>query len=221
MLMRPGLRRYVVVPVLINIVVFCVLAWIGINQFGELIDAFLPERGWLSFLRWILWPLFALAALLITFYSFTVVANLIAAPFNSVLAEQVERLLTGQPPPQPTGGILHSIVPSLLSELRKLSYFLLRAIPLLLLFLVPLLNVAAPILWLLFSAWYLALEYSDYPMANGGLGFAEQQKRMKRGRMTVLGFGSAVTLLMMIPLLNFVAMPAAVAGATALWCDQR
>jgi CysZ protein len=40
-------------------------------------------------------------------------------------------------------------------------------------------------------------------------------------RLTALGFGGGVTLLMMIPLLNFAAMPAAVVGATRLWCAGR
>jgi len=38
-----------------------------------------------------------------------------------------------------------------------------------LLFIIPVINIAAPILWLLFSAWYMTLEYTDYPMANSGL----------------------------------------------------
>jgi CysZ protein len=63
----------------------------------------------------------------------------------------------------------------------------------------------------------MALEYADYPMANHGLKFVEQHRRMKSQRLVALGFGGAVNLIMLIPLLNFVAMPAAVAGATVLW----
>ena len=32
--------------------------------------------------------------------------------------------------------------------------------------------------------------------------------------------GSGLTLLMLVPVLNFLAMPAAVAGATALWVKE-
>ena len=35
-----------------------------------------------------------------------------------------------------------------------------------------------------------------------------------------LGFGAAVTAAMMVPVLNFLVMPAAVAGATLLWLDH-
>ncbi len=220
---KPGIRPFVLIPLVINILVFSLLIWLGIDQFELLMDRFLPgDESWLSWLRWLLWPLFAIAILLIVFYTFTVIANLIAAPFNGLLAEKVERYLGGEPLQQ-TGGmkqLMKDVIPSLLSELRKMVYFLLRAIPLLLLFVIPLVNLAAPFLWLAFSAWFLALEYGDYPMANHGLAFKEQHRRLKQTRLTALVFGGSLTLMMMVPLLNFLAMPAAVAGSTVFWHER-
>lgn len=219
MLTLPGLRRYLLMPLVINIVVFLIVGWIGYSQFDSLLNSFLPQEGWLSFLRWLLWPLFALSILLITFYTFTMVANLIAAPFNSRLSAKVEEMLTGRRPVESQQPIAKLIIPTIGSEVRKLTYFLLRALPLLLLFVIPVVNVAAPLLWLLFSAWFLSIEYADYPMGNHGLNFRSQHEKLKRIRLSALGFGGGVTLLMMIPILNFAAMPAAVIGATRLWCD--
>ena len=47
-----------------------------------------PLPGWLDWLRYILWPLFAVAAVLVTFFTFSLVANLVASPFNGLLAER-------------------------------------------------------------------------------------------------------------------------------------
>ncbi len=221
LLRQPGLRRYVLLPVVINVLVFLAIGWIGYSQFSALLDWMLPESGWLSFLRWILWPLFALTMALITFYTFTLVANLIAAPFNGLLAERVEQLLTGTLHDQPNSPLWKTVLPLMVSELRKLGYFLIRGLPLLILTLIPGINLIASPLWLLFSAWYLCLEYLDYPMGNAGYSFPKPLETMRDMRYTALGFGGGVTLLMMIPLLNLVAMPAAVAGATALWCAER
>ena len=76
--------------------------------------------------------------MLVVFFSFTVLANLIAAPFNGLLAEKVEKSLGGDIPSEDTEwkALVADIIPSILVELRKLSYFLLRAIPLLILFLI-------------------------------------------------------------------------------------
>jgi len=127
-----------------------------------------------------IWHLFALAILLLTFYGFTLVANFIAAPFNGLLAERVEEMLTGQPPTSPGGGVLQDLLPSLWSEVRKLLYFLLRAIPLLLLFLIPGVNLVAPLLWFLFNAWYLALQLLPESTA---------QRRLYRVAATAIGRG--------------------------------
>jgi CysZ protein len=221
LLMRPGLRRYVFVPLLVNILVFSAIGWLGITLFGDFLDWLLPESGWLSYLRWLLWPFFALVLMLVTFYTFTTIANLIAAPFNSLLAERVELLLTGTPPSQAGIPFAQTILPAIRSELGKIVYYLLRAIPLLLLSLIPGINIVASPLLLAFNAWFLCLEYVDYPMGNSGMVFKEQLARMRTMRRTVLGFGGTLTLLMMIPVVNFAAMPAAVAGATALWCRER
>lgn len=95
-----------------------------------------------------------------------------------------------------------------------------RALPLGLLFLIPGINVAAPFIWALFSAWMLAIEYLDYPMANHALHFATQRRILRGNRLLAYGFGGGTLLLTMIPVLNFIAMPAAVAGATALWVEE-
>jgi len=218
-----GLRRFVVVPLLINILVFSVSIWVLVQQFTPLVDkwiSYLP--GWLSWLEWLFWLIFAIAALLLVFYTFALLANLIAAPFNGLLAEAVEKHLTGQPLP-PSGSLIivfKEFPGAIIDELRKLSYFLLRAIPLLILFWIPLVNLAAPFIWLLFSAWMLALEYCDYPMGNHNLRFKEQRALLGRRKLLGFGFGGATLLGTMIPLVNFLVMPAAVAGATSLWVTQ-
>jgi CysZ protein len=219
---QPGLRRYVAVPLLVSVVFFSAAIMGLVYWLEALIEwllGYLPD--WLSWLQFLLWPVFFLLCVLLIFYSFSIITNLIAAPFNGMLAEAVEKHLTGQP--IETGGwkaLARDIVPSLVSELRKLLYFLLRALPLGLLFLIPGVNLAAPFLWALFSAWMLAIEYIDYPMANHLLHFSTQRRLLRSRRFLAYGFGGGSLLLTMIPLLNFLAMPVSVAGATAMWVGE-
>jgi CysZ protein len=222
LLRQPGLRRYVAVPLLVSTCCFAG-ALLGLAHWLDiLLDTLLGKLpGWLDWLRYLLWPLFALAGVLVVFYSFSIITNLLAAPFNGMLAEAVEKHLSGQP--VDTGGwraLAKDIVPSLLSELRKLLYFAVRALPLGILFLIPGINVAAPFIWALFSAWMLAVEYIDYPMANHWLHFSEQRSTLRKNRWLAYGFGGSTLLLTMVPVVNFIAMPAAVAGATAMWVEE-
>jgi CysZ protein len=220
LILHPKLRRFVIIPFLINALIFSAAVYAGVVSFECLmvgLESRLP--GWLSWLDWLLWPIFILILLVVVFNTFAVVANLIASPFNGLLAEKVERLLTGRPVEQ--GGSLASslgeILPSLIEELRKLVYALVLAIPFLLLLFVPLVGQT---LWFLYIAWVLAVQYSDYPMGNHGLRFRDMRRRLGQQRGMSLGFGAAAALLSMVPLVNFVLMPGAVAGATAMWVRE-
>ena len=217
---RPSVRKFVVIPLAINIVLFGSLIWFGADQFDAMMDRLLPP-DW-ALLRYLLWPIFAVSVLVLGFYTFSLIGNLVAAPFNGMLAEAVERELTGRPVDGPTGlkSIAKDVASSLASEVRKLAYVLKFMVPLALLFLIPVINLAAPFLWLAFSAWMLAISYADFPMGNHGLRFHEIRARLSERRLLTLGFGGAVMLGIMIPFLNLLMIPAAVAGATAMWVDE-
>jgi len=214
-----GIRRYVIIPLLINFSLFGAAIWFGASQFEAFLDWLLP--AWLEWARWILWPLFAVTALLVVFYTFTLIANLVGAPFNGLLAERLEARLTGQTlPPQSWAHIFRAGITAILNELRKLGYVLVRAIPLLILFLIPGLNIFAPFAWLAFSAWMLALEYADAPMGNHDLTFHDGRRLLGENKPLALGFGGAVLLMTSVPVLNFFVMPVGVAGATAMWVER-
>jgi CysZ protein len=219
---RPGVRRYVAIPLTINSLLFASLiayAWTRLERLREATEQWLP--AWLEWLSWSLVPLFIVSAMLVLVYGFSLLANLVAAPFNAWLAEAVEHKLTGQRPASNTvSELLREAVRCVYSELRKLAYFVVRCALLLLLFLIPGVNVVAPFLWLLFSAWMLAIEYLDYPMGNHGISFSDQRQLLSRRRWLGLTFGAAVMIALMVPGLNFVVVPTAVAGATAMWSEQ-
>ncbi len=218
---RPGLKRFVLMPLLVNILVFAGAIWYGAAQFESLMtrmQASVPT--WLGWLEWILWPLFALVLLVIVFYGFTLVANLIASPFNGLLAEKTEALLTGRPL-EDSGDykrLIRELPATLLDEAKKVLYALIWTIPFLVIaFVVP---VLGPLLWFLFTAWMLVVQYSDFPMGNHGLKFRDMRARLRKRRFLSLGFGAAAAGLTMIPVVNFIVMPAAVAGATAMWVKE-
>lgn len=221
LLVQPGIRLYAVIPAIINVILFLALLGFLVMRLDHLVDALLPELpDWLQWLHWLILPLAAVCAVLLSFFAVSLLANLIAAPFNEVLAQRVERFLCGDPPPAHDGPWWRGVAGALRNEGRKLAYFVVRAVPLLLLYLIPGVNVLAPLPWLLFSAWMLAVEYTDYPMGNHGLRFGAQRHVLSRHRGLSIGFGAAVLGLTAVPIVNFLIMPAAVAGATAMWVER-
>jgi len=219
---QPGLRLYVLIPLLFNLVIFGFLLGMSLAQFREWIDqllALLP--AWLDFLRWLLWPIAVLLLLVVAAYLFNMVANLIAAPFNGLLAEKVEARLTGTPAPDTGALALLADTPRMIGkELRKLLYYLPRALLVLILSLLPPLYPFAPFLWFGLGAWMMALQYCDYPMDNHHWSLDAVKRSLAGDRLTSLGFGAAVMAATLVPVLNFLVMPAAVCGATIYWVER-
>ncbi len=217
---KPEIRIYVIIPLAINLLLFGALVWYGYSQFAQLIDwlmSSIPDL--LDFLRWLFWLIFVVLAALTVFFTFTPVANIIAAPFNALMAEKIEEMLTGK---EVAGGVSFAqmALDAIRSQLGKLVYIALWAAGLFLVSLIPVINLVAPILWVVFGSWLLSLEYFDYPMGNHDLVFAEEKRLLRERRGIALGFGGAVMVMTSIPVVNFFAMPVAVAGATLLWVEQ-
>lgn len=220
MLTHPSLRKFVTIPLAVNILIFASLLGVGFSYLNETMDAMLariPE--WLGFIEWILWPLIVVTVGLISGYVFTTVALIIASPFNSLLAEKAEELITGREVDalEGIGAALMSIPRSVLRELAKLVYYMPMAVFVLLISLIP--GVGA-IAWLLLGAWMMSIQFVDYPVDNHKLGFAEVKSAVRSRRLSSLGFGGLVALCTGIPFLNFFVVPAAVVGGTLLWCEE-
>jgi CysZ protein len=226
---KPGIKRFVFIPLLINIFVFVIALAVGIHYFSVFMDDMLDFSGlwiWvqnlLNFIKPLLWMVFFSAYLILVFFGFSILANIIAAPFNSLLAEATEKYLTGKAINENTDmkQLLKDIFPLIIMEIRKLIYFIIRAIPLLILFVIPFTAPIAPILWFLFSAWMMSLQYMDYPMGNHKIDFSQQQKLQKQKRFFSMGYGSGVLIATMIPVLNFLIIPLAVISATQIWVEK-
>ncbi len=208
LLAKPALRKYLFIPILINIILYSIAIALGYFYISDLIVRFIPT--WLDWLEWLIWPLFFISFLVIGFFTFTVVANLIAAPFYSQLALKTLELISGES----NTVVEQKVSQVILAEIGRMVYILSRMLPLLILFIIPGVNLIAPFLWALFGAWGMGLEFMAYPLENKGLLFAQQKQQAKARRISILSFGGLTVFGLSIPLLNLVVGPAAVIGAT-------
>lgn len=222
---QPGLRLFVVIPLVLNILLFGIFFLFMAEIFGAMIAAamgWLPDWAWLQSLDWLFWILYGIVILLMLAYGFVIVANLIGSPFYGYLSELTEKHLTGQVVASDGGWaqIIRDIPRALWREVQKIAYYLPRALGLLILGLIPVVNLVAAVLWFGFNSWMMALQYVDYPADNHRLSFPGLKQRLRRNRPAALGFGLPIALASMVPVLNLVVVPAAVCGATAYWVRE-
>lgn len=218
-LVSKGYRKFILIPLAANAILFVVMA---ISLFSLLPNSvqWLMEwvPSWIPFVDVLLYSIFGLVFLLAYLMSFTMITNIFAAPFNGLLAEKIQREAGLDIPEESISSI---IVRTLGREFQKLVYFVVYgiavAIGLFILSMIPLLNLLVPILAFLWTAWCLSVQYLDYAVDNNQQEFRDLRKEAKKPWFSTFGFGSLVSLVMLIPVVNIFVMPAAVAGGTILW----
>jgi CysZ protein len=223
----PDIRPFVVLPILINVAIFIGLSWLVVDQVGTFTAWLTATLGdWLAWLLWLVWLVVAVLWLVIYGYSFSMISNTLAAPFYGLLAERVQARVSGQVVDQPltVKSFLAMLRRTLVREVQKLLYVMPRLLGLVLvsipLYFIPVVGLLVPVLWFAWGAWSLALENIDYAADNNLMDFGEMKTQLRRRRVQSLSFGSAVVIASSIPLFNLIAIPAAVAGGTALWVEH-
>ena len=223
LVMQPGYRRFILIPLLANCVIFIVVSVTLFNAFSDVfvqVEEWSPD--WLDWLAWLLWPIVWLLFLVIYGYSFNIITNFIAAPFFGLLAEKIETGLTGVSPPEETWSEL--IPRTLQREATKLWYFITRGLLVVIifcvLFFVPGANVLGTIILGAWSCWCMAIQYADYPADNHRLSFRELRRRLNSQPLTSYSYGGIILLGSMVPVLNIFVTPIAVAGATIYWVRE-
>ncbi len=216
LIIKPGLRRFFIMPIIINSLVLIALVATSYVYFDDWIEAIMAVfPDWATWLHWLIRAMAFIILLVLLYYGFTFLANLIAAPFNAMLSVKVEETLTERVP--------SSALPvwrAVAREFSKLFYVLPRLLLLLILTFIPVINLVSPLLWILFSIWMAAIQYTDYGADNNGLSFKELRNRVGKKRLHALAFGAPIWLLLAVPVVNLILMPAGVAGGTRFWVEH-
>ncbi len=222
---RPRLIFYILIPFLINVAVFSGAVYLGMEFFGSTVVEYIPqgEAWYWALFSWLLWVVAVLLTAILVFFSFTVVGNLIASPFNDLLSERTETLLTGREIDEnfSLSRFFSDAIKSLLMEARKMWVFVLVMVLILPLNLLPGIgNAIYTLLAISLTLFFLCVEYLSFVMVRKGHFFSDQRRFIFSRKSLMLGYGCGVLVMLAIPFFQFFCIPLAVIGATRLWCDE-
>lgn len=223
---HPRLVQYILIPFLINLLVFTGAVYFGLDFFSDRVVTYLPqgEAWYWSILYWLAWVVAVLLTVVLVFFTFTVVGNLIASPFNDLLSERTEEALTGQAGAEPFSLVQFSkdAGQTILLEVRKISIFVAAMLLILPLNLFPGIgNTLYTMLAISLTLFFLCIEYLGFVMVRKRRFFREQRRFIGARKFLMFGFGCGVMALLAIPLFQFLCIPLAVIGATCLWCEEE
>lgn len=221
------LYKYIFIPFIINVAVFFMAAYGGLSVFGYFVAQHLPQGDiwyWLI-LKGLIWISAILLTIILVFFSFTVLGNLIASPFNDVLSERSEEILSGEVVDAgPFSPILFikDTGKTLLNEALKMSLFVCCMLFLFALNLIPVLGVMLySTLAFLLTVYFLVIEYTGFVFSRNHLTFKDQRKFILENKLLCSGFGCGAFILLAIPFVQLFSIPMGVVGATLLCYDTR
>ena len=205
-----------------NFVVFTALALALYFSFDTLVGILTPDSlpGWLSWLKgalpWVMGCLVLVLAATIGLFLFTVIGNAIAGPFLEAMTSKMLVNL-GEPAP-PARSFAGALGRSLLNQGLKLLVFGTIQAALLSCLLTPA-NFLHPFISGALTIFFLALEYWDYPLEGRGLLVPQRLHYLFAHPGAAIGFGAVSWLVMLVPLLGYLMLPASVCAATLLVHD--
>ncbi len=221
---QPRLWPFVAVPALVNVVLFVAGAGLVLAYAGDMLGAVWarPEAaalaGWVLLALW--YAAFALVVglgLVLAYVLVLLAGGIVASPFNDALSERTERVLTGRPVPQPDAPWWREAARSIASSAAVAGIYVALLAPVLLLNLVPVAgSLAATVLGWGLGAFFLSVEFTEGALARRGLRLRDRLALLRANAASALGFGLGTSLLLWIPLLNFVTIPVAVVAGAAL-----
>jgi CysZ protein len=220
----PRLWRYVLMPIVLNILVGATV-YAGLLLAGlRGIDAFvagLPE--WAAVLGALLRVLLIIGLLIVTGFVLVRFGVVLGAPWYSKLSAELELLRTGQPLPSEAAGLAVAagdLGRALLFELQKLLLVLAVGAGLLLLNLIPAAGqLIATVGGIALGATIACLDFLDYPLDRRRLSFRAKLGAIRRGMPATVGFGLVCLGLVSVPFVNLLSIPLCVTAGTLFFCD--
>jgi CysZ protein len=222
----PKVILYSVIPFIVNLAVyvsvFVLLYSEIITSSSRLTGSHNPDSGFFQeSLHVFILVVSFLALLVICYFIIIIVGGIISAPFNENISLVIEENLTGKKSEYNPGFWLDTWL-NIKSELKKLGLYFSFLIFFFLLGFIPLIGtIISVVLSTLFSFFFNAVDFLDYPMTRRYMTLRQKIKITYSKPMLSLGFGCAAFLIMFLPVVNMVLKPLCVISGTVIYFEKE
>ncbi|HEY3359005.1 MAG TPA: EI24 domain-containing protein [Polyangia bacterium] len=223
---HPALYRYCIIPFILNLLIMTAIG-VGLWHYYPDLVAWIwrrPEGLGLRVLWYVLYVFILLAVLVLGYALFFILQALLASPFNDLLSEKTEELLAGHKPlPFSLARFLRNAVVTVAHESMKLLLLIAILAPLWLvcLFIPGIGSILFAVLGGAVSAFFLGYDYHDYALARRRFPFGRKWGLLTHNFAFTLGFGTTVSLMLLVPVLGLFFPPFAAVGGTIACLDYE
>ena len=231
--------KFIYIPLLINIAISVILYSVIFSQLSD-ITATITESikaivlmpkpdtilgKWIGFLIGSLnsvVKIFLFAILFILYpYILAILSGLITPVFRTKLFEVVMQLSGWKGSSVNSQNTVMSTITGIISEFTKIGYFLMISLLTMFLNFIPGLGV---VIQIFITAFYIGWEFFTPYMENNGMDFSKQKKFARQNTISLIGFGIAAWMLLLIPGLQALFLTTHTVGAArmaAKWNEDK
>lgn len=222
LIQHKSVRGFIVWPIIINTFLFIAVSVYAYSEMTAWIESWataLPD--WLLFLTSIIKFIMLLVLMIMAMFGFAIFTTLITAPFYCLVAEKVATVLNHPVPdtPMTVTALSQLCWRSISREGQKLLYYLPRVVLLTIISFIPAVNVISPLLWSVWGAWLMSMQFVDYAADNDMVSATTCRTLLGKEKINTLLLGALIMMGMVIPILNIIMGVVAVAAATVYWVD--
>ncbi|HPA72097.1 MAG TPA: EI24 domain-containing protein [Spirochaetota bacterium] len=218
----PGLKRFFVIPFIINIALLAGAFILGYHLIGGALHGLLPQGDawYLAVLRWLIAPLLAVFLSIAVIFIYSITGSVVTAPFNDIISAKVERALLGGSPDDrfTLAGLVDDVLRALFNALKLIGLLVLFQVLILAVNLVPV--AGGPIYAVLSftsAMFFLGFQFFDFPLERRRFYFKDKLRAVWGHKFTAIGIGTGLFLISFVPLVGFLGLNLAAVGATEIF----
>ncbi len=220
---NPRLIPYAILPFVINLLVFVVVVFVTFHWVIPAINIEEYSPQWAGVVgKWLLSIIefVLLLGMLLTFFyfGFTTIGMVLASPFNDLLSEKIEEMLTKNIGQEKTFNLwlkitLHSLIESL-KIAGKQILFMILALPFLFI------PIVGFIPMFVVSAYFTGLGFFDIALARHFIKSEIRKREIKKIKWQLFGLGVVMELSLLVPILGLFVFPLGAIAATVMFCNM-
>jgi len=228
---KHNLWGYVLLPGLINLILFGITIWIGWEYSKKLTNWLMEIIGietiaiasW-GFLKMIVHYLFLLffrlMSLLFYLFIYKYVVLIIMAPVLSILSEKTDEIISGNRYPFKLGQFLKDVLRGIVIALRNLGIELFLIIVLFFTSFIPVIGLLSPLLIFIVECYFYGFSMIDYSNERQKLTVRQSAAFIGRHKGVAIANGAMFYLLWLVPLFGLMVAPSYGVVAAAIAADK-
>jgi CysZ protein len=219
-----GLKRYFIIPFLINLVLLSGIVYLSYIFLYPLLQGIIPQGDawYIEALKWLITPLLLIVLAIIIVLLYSISGSIITAPFNDPLSARIEKLLTRVAYEEKFSVKIFfaDIVRMTLNVVKLLLLLVIFYIIILFLNLIPVIgNIVYSILSFFGTTFFLGFQFFDFPLERRRMGFRDKLVILWKLKFLTMGLGLGFFIISVIPILGFLGLNLGAIAGTVLYIE--